>query len=335
MSMAALLTAWAACSAATVHGAEEPALETVFAAAVRKVAPSVVSIRVEWKPGKETVLASGGLRPFKRGVGPVTGVIVGADGLVVTSDFNVTSDAKSVKVRLADGREFEAKVLGRDFSRGLQLLQIDVKDLPAPRFAESAGMKVGRWALTCGVGEDSSGLALSVGIVSATERIAGRVMQLDASTNPSNYGGPVVDVEGNVMGIITTLMPAGSNEGILLYDSGVGFAVPAADVLKTLGKLHLGEDIHPVFLGIRFDARKMAGGAAVIEVLRDTGAATAGIRPRDVIIQFNSEPIDTSFKLLHAIGRCHVDDVVRFKVIRDGKELELTATLGARPERPR
>jgi len=312
--------------------AEETALEGVFAAAVKRAGPSVVSITVEWNPGKKFVPPAPGRPGFERGTGPVAGVIISPDGLIVTSDFNVNADAKRVMVKLGDSREFEAKLLGRDVSRGLQLLQIDAKGLPVPPFAEDSRIRVGRWALVCGVGETPADPSLSVGIVSATDRLQGRAIQIDASTNPSNYGGPLVDIEGRVMGIVTPLTPAGTGGGVMLSDSGVGFAVPVSDVLEHLAKLKAGETIRSAFLGIRFDTRTMSGGAKVVEVLKDTGAAAAGIRPGDLIVEFNGEPIQTSFKLLHAIGRCRVDDVVKFTVVRDGKRIERTATMGARPE---
>lgn len=311
---------------------EEQAIQEVFAAALERVQPSIVSITVEWQPGKDVFPPARRRRPFKRGTGPVSGVILTSDGLIITSDFNVTSDARSVVVHLADGTNVPATVLGRDVSRGIQLLKVDARDLPVPEFAPEEDIKVGRWALACGVDRHVRTPSLSVGIVSATERIQGRAIQIDASINPLNYGGPLIDIEGRVMGIITPLTLAGTSAGISLYDSGVGFAVPVNDIRATLAKLRAGETIHAAFLGIRFDTRKMAGGAAVVEVLKDTGAAKAGIKPGDVIVEFNGHPIHTSFKLLHVIGRCRVGDVVEFKVLRDGETLELSATLGPRTD---
>ena len=326
---------------ASAGGADDevPALEQVFADAVRRVQPSLVSVSVVWKPGKERLRLSRGFPIFRRGAGPFTGVVISSDGLIITSDFNVSSDAESVAVRLPnDTRVLQAEILGRDVSRGIQLLRVPAEDLVVPKFAGDDSVEVGRWALACGVGEsaDAGGSALpslSVGIISATERIAGRAIQIDASTNPANYGGPLIDIEGHVVGIITPLTRAGSKEGISYYDSGVGFAVPVSDILKQLPKLKTGKVIRPAFLGIQFDTRYLAGGAKVVKVLPGTSAEKAGIRAGDLIVQFNHETMHTSFKLLHAIGRCRVDDVVKFKVVREGKEMELTATLGARPER--
>jgi len=222
-------------------------LEQVFADAVMRIRPSIVSVSVQWKPGKERVRPSRGPVFFRRGTGPFTGVVISSDGLIITSDFNVNADAEGVTVTVP-GRptEYPAEILGRDVSRGVQLLRIEAKDLAVPTFAPDDSVKVGRWALACGVGESNGtrtheAPSLSLGIISATERIAGRAIQIDAATNPSNYGGPLIDVEGRLVGVITPLTHSGSEEGITYYDSGVGFAVPVSDVLAQLPKLEAGK----------------------------------------------------------------------------------------------
>ena len=327
-----LLSASTLAACGMLRADDDPrALEHAFAAAVKHVAPSLVSIEVAWKPGKAVIPAAAGRLPFQRGTGPFAGVVISPDGLVVTSDFNVNADVQKVTVTLADGRSLPAEVLGVDVSRGIQLLRIDAKGLPVPDFAQNGDVKVGRWALACGV-SDTGAATLSVGIVSATERIQGRAIQVDASTNPANYGGPLIDVQGRLMGIVTPITPAGTRAGVTLFDSGIAFAVPIGDVLKQLPKLKAGETIQSAFLGITFDLRKLAGGALVQSVLPNSGAEKAALKTGDVIVEFNGEPIHTAFKLLHVIGKCRVGDTVTFKVERDGKTEDLTATLTARPE---
>ncbi len=332
-AMGALLTGRAFAASA---GSDVASLEKVFAAAVARVSPSLVSVQITWKPGKGIIPpmpatpGSQAMPAFQRGAGPVPGVIISSDGLIATSDFSVNADVASARVRLADGRSFDAKLLGQDVSRGIQILQVDAKGLPVPAFADNAEVQVGRWALVCGVNE-SGAATLSVGIVSATERMAGRAIQIDARTNPSNYGGALVDVQGRLLGIVTP-MSSSARAGLTLYDSGIGFAVPIGDLMKQMPKLKAGETVHSAFLGIMFDSRKMNGGALIQSVLPGTGAQKAGMKAGDTITEFQGTPIDTSFKLLHAIGRCCVGDVVTFKVTRDGKPISLTATLGPRPD---
>ena len=220
------------------------------------------------------------------------------------------------------------------------MLAIDPKELEkrkvefaVPSFSRPEDIKVGNWALACGFDLDATLPSLSVGIISATGRITGRAIQFDASANPTNYGGPLIDVQGRVVGIITPLLNSGSDKSIRFADSGIGFAVPVADILKNLRKLRSGQTIRPAFLGIEFDGRVFRGGALVTRVVKDSGAAKAGIKPKDVIIEFNGAPIRSVFTLLHEIGSSSVGDVVKFKVLRDGKVIDLTGTLGARPEK--
>jgi serine protease Do len=312
---------------------EEEALEQTFRKAVERVTPSLAAITVEWKTGSERVQVRPGVT-FRRGPGPVSGFIVDADGTIVTSDFNVDEYAQKITVTLADGRSFEAKMTGRDAGRGLRLLKIDAKGLPVPGFVPKKEIRVGQWALAVGVGKSAKEPRLSLGIVSADDRIQGRAIQIDAQTNPANYGGPVLDIQGRVMGIITPLTAAGTRGGVVMSDTGVGFAAHAADLQRNLEEMKKGKTIRPAFLGIRFDPSQIKGGARVIEVLADHGAEEAGIKADDIITEFNGEKIDHSFKLLHVIGRCQVGDEVKFTVKRGDETLELTATLGERPETP-
>ncbi len=337
-----LLAAVLAASRRAVAVEDPEALQKAFSAAIRKVSPSIVSIKVTWKPGKR-LLGSPirGRRRYRRSNGPVTGVVLSSRGYIITSDFNVNSDARKVSVTLSGGETFAARILGRDVSRGLQLLAIDSRELKkrkvelaVPSFSLPEDVKVGNWALACGFDPDATLPSLSVGIVSATGRIMGRAIQFDASANPTNYGGPLIDVQGRVVGIITPLVTTGSDKSIRFADSGIAFAVPIPDILKNLRKLRSGQTIRPAFLGIGFDHRVFRGGALVTSVQEGTGAAEAGIKPKDVIVEFNGVSINTVFTLLHQIGSSNVGDVVKFKVLRDGEEIELTATLGPRPEKP-
>jgi serine protease Do len=328
-----MLVVFAAAFPASAEQSEEAAEEQAFRAAVDKVAPSLVAIAVKWKTGAERV-QMGPVTVFTRGPGPVCGLIVDADGAIITSDFNVDENVEKIAVTLSDGRRFEAKLLGRDAGRGLRLLHIDAEDLPVPAFLPKRDIRVGQWALAVGIGKDPKEPKLSAGIVSANDRIQGRAIQIDAQTNPSNFGGPLLDVDGRVMGVITPLSSQGTRRGFVMSDTGIGFAAHVSDVLRNLDRLKKGETVRPAFLGIRFDPMQMKGGARVREVLKDTGADAAGIKSDDIITEFNGETINHSFKLLHVIGRCQVGDEVKFKVKRGDDVLELTATLGGWPETP-
>ena len=192
--------------------ATEPTLaeERAFQAAVARVALAVVRIE---PLAVSTVVASGELRP---GASPSTGTVV-APGRVLTTDFAIPDDVTESLVVLADGGRRVARVLGRDRSRGLVLLA--VADLPATPHLEPAAraeLAPGQWAIAVGRGWTATAPSVAVGILSATNRGWGKAVQTDAAVSPMNYGGPLVDLEGRVIGVLTPLPAdtAGLTEGI-------------------------------------------------------------------------------------------------------------------------
>ncbi|MFP6701468.1 MAG: trypsin-like peptidase domain-containing protein, partial [Planctomycetaceae bacterium] len=198
--------------------------EQAFKEASAMVAPSVVRI--------QTV---GGLDRVGRvltGTAATTGVVVSADGYVISSAFNFASRPSSVLLTLADGRRFPARIIANDRSRMLTLLKIDVEGLKVPRVAPRDGFRVGQWAIAMGRTYESPLPNLSVGIISALNRIWGRALQTDAKISPANYGGPLVDIRGQVIGVLVPLSQRrpGQTAGVEWYDSGIGFAIPMADI---------------------------------------------------------------------------------------------------------
>src|SRR5205085_6749092 len=132
-----------------------------------------------------------------------------------------------------------AKIVATDKSKMLTLLKVDAKDLPVPDFVPTKDIKVGQWTLALGRALDTKTdlpPSMSVGIVSALGRIWNKAIQTDAKVSPVNYGGPIIDIAGRVQGIILPASPTGQDEtaGFEWYDSGIGFAVPFADVMETL-----------------------------------------------------------------------------------------------------
>ena len=161
------------------------------------VAPSVVRI--------QTV---GGLDRVGRvltGTAATTGVVVSADGFVISSAFNFVSRPSSVLVTLFDGRRFPAKIVANDRARMLTLLKIEADGLSVPRVAARKDFRVGQWAIAMGRTYESPLPSLSVGIISALDRIWGRALQTDAKISPANYGGPLVDIRGQVIGVLVPL----------------------------------------------------------------------------------------------------------------------------------
>jgi serine protease Do len=269
---------------------------------------------------------------FQKAEGPTTGVILSADGYIVTSAWNFESNPTVVTVTTGDGKTAAAKLLGVDRAAGLALLKIERDGLPAASFLDPKDVAVGAWAFAVGRALDRRA-DVKYGIISAKNRIEGNALQTDAATSPSNYGGPLVDLEGRVYGIIVPLGARGEDTNPNWYDSGIGFVAPIADpqlLIRRLGKE--GTELFPAFLGVATDQDRPGPGALVNEIVPDTAAAKAGIRKGDVILAVDGVPVAHAFGLRFEIGRRRSGDTVKLKVEREGQEIELEAALDKRPQ---
>lgn len=307
-----------------------------FRAAVARVLPSVVTIE-----------SFGGVTSGKRirgiskpGDGPTTGVIISSDGYIITSTFNFIRRPPVITVILHDGTRRVAKLLGRDETRKVCLLKIDAEsDLPVPTFLPRSEVKVGQWAISVGVGYGGSDPAISAGIISAKNRISGRAIQTDANISPANYGGPLVDIEGRVIGICVPLNPKSSSagSGVEWYDSGIGFAIPLADADKILTAMKAGQTIRPASLGVQVKpAGAQGGGAEVTKVQAGSAAAKAGLKPGDRILSIGGEKILDVAHLRSVIGRHIAGERIKVVFKRGEMEQEIEATLGVpvAPKKP-
>ncbi|MCZ6688955.1 MAG: trypsin-like peptidase domain-containing protein [Planctomycetota bacterium] len=315
-------------------------MQEVFIEAVDRAAPSVVMIESFGAIGKvpDPIPQRRGVNPIRHqglspGTGPTTGVILTEDGEILTSSFAFPTDPAAIIVTLADGKRHTATLVARDFSRGIALLKIEATGLPAARFAAKGSVRVGQWALALGRSFAGDRPAPQMGIVSALDRISGRAIQTDAPTSPANYGGPLIDIEGAVLGIIVPLSPRGEEAAISTYDSGIGFAVPRWDIERVLDRLRGGDDLHPGFLGVEFDAPRTMGGLDVKRVLPGTSAEGAGIEENDKILRVGGRPVRTSFELQREIGRGIAGDVITLLIRRGDEEMEIQALLGKRPKK--
>jgi serine protease Do len=269
--------------------------------------------------------------PKQTGIG--SGVIVTKDGYILTNN-HVVDGADEVKVALQDGREFTAKVIGRDPKSDVAVIRIDAKDLPAVQMANSDKVEVGDVVLAIG-NPFGIGQTVTTGIVSATGR-AGALgldyedfIQTDAAINPGNSGGALVDAEGRLIGINTAILSrSGGNQGI-------GFAIPvnlARDVMTSLvkdGRVDRGylgvmiQDVNPT-LAKEFKLKDTKG-ALVGDVTSDSPAEKAGIKSGDVIVEFNGKDVTDSRHLKLEVARTSPGSTVPLKVLRDGdtKTLEV------------
>ena len=270
---------------------------------------------------------------FKKAEGPTTGVILSKDGYIITSAWNFEAKPNVVSVTLSNGRTYAAQMLGVDRAASLAMLKIDADDLPVPEFRDPQKVKVGAWALALGRALTRKNVEVKYGIISAKNRILGNALQTDAATSPTNYGGPLVDVEGRVYGIIVPLGSRGQETNPNWYDSGIGFAVPIRDAAKLIAQLgKAGVLLQPAYLGVQMDQDRTKPGAMVTQVLEKTGAAKAGLKKGDIVLNIDGEEVKNAFTLRFAIGRRRAGDKVRLKVQRGDETLDIEAELGVRPK---
>lgn len=225
-----------------------------FRAALNKAAPAIV--RIDTIGGVQDVRSDGEGGGFRTADGPTTGVIWSADGLILSSTFNFVRDPSVITVNLADGRRLIGKLLARDHQSRLALLKVEAANLPIANWVEPRDLRSGQWAITAGFGYGSSAPAMSVGVLSGLNRMAGQCVQTDAKTSPGNYGGPLLDIEGDVIGICVP-MGTGDDEfaGVDQYDSGIGFAVQVDHIRRRITRLASGESLHRGLLGLVLDTR--------------------------------------------------------------------------------
>ena len=321
-----------------------------FRAAADTVLPSLVSIEsiggIAISPGAKVGRRTRSSGISKPGEGPTTGLIVSKEGHIITSTFNFIKNPPIITVTLHDGSQYVAKMLGRDNTRKICLLKIDAdKPLPLPEIAPRDELKVGQWAISLGVGYGDSDPAMSAGIISATHRISNRAVQTDANISPANYGGPLIDITGRVIGICSPLSPSrggptppqrpgqqqGPNPlaGVEWYDSGIGFAVPLDGAQRIIEKLKRGETISRGLMGIRLKADKNGGGAIVADVADKSAAARAGLKKDDLIVSADGENVLDVMHLQSLVGRFSAGDEVSISIKRGDKTLDLKVTLSA------
>ncbi|HOA73024.1 MAG TPA: trypsin-like peptidase domain-containing protein [Phycisphaerae bacterium] len=309
-----------------------------FRAAARAVAPSVVTIETVGGTQPAAELAGAA---FMVADGPTTGLVWSSDGLILTSSFNFVRDPSVITVVLADGRRFVAELLGRDEIRRLAMLAIDATDLPVPKWAASTDMKVGQWAISLGRGHgrqadvvvaDAGGCTITAGIISGLRRMSGLVIQTDARLSPANFGAPLIDIAGRVLGLCVPMgMDGGQLSGVQWYDSGIGFAVPREQVEIAAQQLAKGRDIRPGLLGVGL-ASPVPGAVFVAGCGDPSPALRAGIQPGDRIVAVNDQPVTGVAQLKRLIRPLGAGTRIVVHVERQGRKLELPLMLATRED---
>lgn len=274
-----------------------------------------------------------------------SGIILTPDGIILTNE-HVVHRADEVTVRLHDGLELPARLLGADERSDLAVLKVNAKDLAPGRLGDAENVRPGEWCMAIGnaFGLSNGGrLSVTVGNISATgrsltrqldpseTRFYGDLLQTTAVINPGNSGGPLFDIHGRVIGVNTAISTrSGANEG-------VGFAVPIDHRAKgIIERLRHGENIEYGFLGVLVRrptlAERNAVGApdrigAIIKHVEPGGAADlAGLRPDDVIYELNGQRVRDDDHLVMLIGDLAVGERVEIKYVRDHTQRETVAT---------
>ncbi len=278
-------------------------------------------------------------RRFSRGLG--SGFIIDPSGIVVTND-HVVGNADDITVTLQNGDTLEAELIGRDRSTDLAVLQVSSPDpLPYVEFADVDGVRVGDWVVAVG-NPFGLGHTVTVGVVSARGRDIGSgpfddFLQIDASINRGNSGGPTFNLEGDVIGINSAIFsPTGGNVGI-------GFAIPASLAQDVIADLREDGQVERGFLGVNIQGvtediaasvdLDEARGAIVAQVLPDTPAEAAGLRVGDVILAVDGNEVERMRDLPRLIASRDVGDEATLTVWRDGESIEVAAALTARQNR--
>ncbi len=278
------------------------------------------------------------LRPpgFMQAQGATTGVVLSADGWIAVSRFGLSFDPSTVLVTLPDGRSLPARCAGADTSRGLALLKIESAGLPVPEFVPPEAVRVGQWAVVLGRTFGREQPSVHLGIVSARGRLFGRAIQTDANTSPANYGGPLIDVEGRVLGICVPLSREGRDAGAELYDSGIGFAVSPVGIEPLLERLRRGVVLHRGWLGVATAADDLGPGARLGTVAENSPALAAGLAAGDRIVAVDGVPVRNPFHLADLVSARMGGEVLRVDVVRAGGECaQLEVALADLPEEER
>ncbi len=341
-----LLLSFGAAAAAQEIRSEDAlsTLENSFERAAEKAGPSVVAIHVDREPEApppRTGPVPGlrgrfGMPPedvfAKRPAGWCTGLVVESSGTILTTYFNVSGKVRSIKVRLADGRTLDATVLGYNGTYDLAALKVEAEDLPVLKKARLDDLRVGQPLVALGRAPDSKSLTVNPGIVSASSRLGGKGIQIDAKLNYGNVGGPVVDLEGRLVAVSCKVDVKFAS--VYGQNSGVGFAITHDRFTSVLADLKAGKneaEARRPFLGIQYDQKSTREGVELESVQAGTAAEKAGLKARDVIVEFEGRKVTIFDDLREAILRKAPGDKVKLKVLRGEDEMEVEVTLGWAP----
>ena len=276
----------------------------------------------------------GNNRPRQRGTALGSGFIISKDGIVVTNN-HVIENADEIKIEMLDGSMLSAEVIGTDPKTDIAILKIDTsEELPFVKFGNSDVLRAGDWVVAIG-NPFGQGFSVSAGIVSARGReLNGRYddyIQTDAAINRGNSGGPLFDVEGNVVGVNTAIL---SPNGLSI---GIGYSMSSNVVSKVVEQLIEYGETQRGWLGVRIqdiseDIAESLGlseiAGALVTSVPNGPAQNAGIKSGDVIVDFDGVNVNDTRSLIRIVGSSKVGKTVIIGIMRDGKKIEIKVKLG-------
>lgn len=270
-----------------------------------------------------------------------TGFFISSDGYIVTN-YHVVEDASSIKIATYVEKQYTAKLVGYDNANDLALLKIDAKDMPYLEIG-SSNVNVGDQVVTIGnpLGELTN--SLTIGYISAKNRVVVsegnkiNMLQIDATINSGNSGGPLLNMQGQVIGITSAKYSGTTSSGTMV--EGIGFAIPMDDVTGILADLKEYGYVNTPYLGVAvrdvensvIQSYGLPSGAYVDSVVAGVSAARAGVKAKDIIVAVGEHKVTSVTDLTRALRNFKAGDTTTITVYRAGAELQLSITLDEKP----
>ncbi len=298
--------------------------------AIQEASPSIVRIQTIGNAGSDELEVSSQV---------TTGIVISDHGEILTSLFGFSGQPAAIFVEDSTGQRVAATVVATDYLRKLVLLKCAEGRFRKAAFSESQWPAVGAYAVAAGRMYPAKLPSASLGIISAVNRIHGLAIQTDAKISPVNFGGPLLELNGRAMGILVPLSPRDSSEeiggGVEWYDSGIGFAIPATDALRSAEKLRSGTDLFPGVLGVKLSTKNpLAEQFELTEVYPDSPAASAGLKQHDTVIEVNGTKIDRFGVFESVIKGAYAGDRLALKIKRGDDEFDAELQLAEKLKRP-
>ena len=281
----------------------------------------------------------GGSQPEQSGIG--SGFIISEDGYLITN-HHVIEGADEILVRMNNRQEFYAEVIGTDEQSDIALLKVQANDLPVVKFADTSALEVGDWVLAIGSPFDldysaSAGIVSAIGrsLPSSTGQNYVPFIQTDVAINPGNSGGPLFNLDGEVVGVNSQIY---TRSGGFM---GLSFAIPSSVAQDVVDQLLDGGEVRRGWLGVYIqdidqDLALSFGldrphGALISQVMENSPAQNSGLIAGDIVVEFDSHPIEYSHDLPHVVGLIEPGSEVRAVIYREGSRETLSVRLGALP----